>query len=370
MLLMKRLIVLLAFFALPAAAQNWSFAVAGDSRNCGDVAMPAIAQAVKASGAQFYWHLGDFRATYTFDEDMVTEAAAAKKTLTISDYLRDEWPDFIRNQVNWFAPMPVFLGIGNHELYNGKTRGDYIAQFGDWLTQSAIRDQRLHDNPDDHVVRTYYHWIEGGVDFITLDNASYDMFDNAQMKWLTNVLKNAAADPAVKAVVVGSHAALPYSITCDHSMNESPQMTHSGTDVYRQLLKFRSDTKKHVYLVASHSHFMVTDVFDSDYWQKNGGVLPGVIIGTAGAIRYRLPADTLGNAPPSRARTDVYGYFLCTVHPDGTIAFDFHTVDEAGVPATVVSRYGKAFVDQCFVGNRDEKPRDSKYCSSSALCAP
>jgi len=368
---MRKAIFLFLLLAVPASAQqSWTFAVSGDSRNCGDVAMPAMAESVKADGAKFYWHLGDFRATYTFDEDMLAEAALNKKKVTITDYLRDEWPDFIRNQVNRFAPVPVYLGIGNHELYNGKTRNDYLAQFGDWLQQPAIHDQRLTDDPNDHMVKTYYHWITGGFDFITLDNATYDMFDNAQMRWFTNVLKRAAADPNVKTVVIGAHAALPYSLTCDHSMNESAQMTKTGADVYRQLLKFRTDTKKHVYLFASHSHFVVSDVFDSDYWQKNGGVIPGVIIVSAGAIRYRLPADTLGGAPTSRAQTDVYGYFLCTVHPDGTITFDFKKVDESQVQADVVKRYGKDFVTQCFVDNKDDQPRDSKHCSTSPQCAP
>ncbi len=48
----------------------WKFAVSGDSRNCGDVVMPAIASQVLASGATFYWHLGDFRAIYKIDEDL------------------------------------------------------------------------------------------------------------------------------------------------------------------------------------------------------------------------------------------------------------------------------------------------------------
>src|SRR3989442_12860440 len=37
------------------SAQTWNFAVAGDSRNCGDVVMPAIAQHVHRSNAAFYW---------------------------------------------------------------------------------------------------------------------------------------------------------------------------------------------------------------------------------------------------------------------------------------------------------------------------
>src|ERR1035438_3520244 len=43
-------------------AASWKFAVSGDSRNCGDIVMPAIAQGVAHDGAAFYWHLGDYRA--------------------------------------------------------------------------------------------------------------------------------------------------------------------------------------------------------------------------------------------------------------------------------------------------------------------
>jgi hypothetical protein len=49
-----------AFAQSPAPNASWTFAVSGDSRNCGDVVMPGIAAAVKQSGAAFYWHLGDF----------------------------------------------------------------------------------------------------------------------------------------------------------------------------------------------------------------------------------------------------------------------------------------------------------------------
>src|SRR5947209_3459094 len=170
-------VILLILFALPAAGESWKFAVAGDSRNCGDVVMPGIAAGAKADGAAFYWHLGDYRALYTFDEDM---SRIAKQPLTISGYLGAAWPDFIRNQVAPFSPLPVYLGIGNHELVPPKTRADYIAQFGDWLLQPPIQKQRV--DPDDHTVRTYFHWTQGGVDFITLDNASYE-FDSAQMAW-------------------------------------------------------------------------------------------------------------------------------------------------------------------------------------------
>src|SRR2546430_12720908 len=48
---------------------QWTFAVSGDSRNCGDVVMPSIAAAAANNHAAFYWHLGDLRAIYGVDED-------------------------------------------------------------------------------------------------------------------------------------------------------------------------------------------------------------------------------------------------------------------------------------------------------------
>ncbi len=363
---MRKSFILLAFaVAFPALAESWNFAIAGDSRNCGDVVMPNIAAGVKADGAAFYWHLGDFRALYKFDEDMVRMPGAP--AYTISSYMSAAWPDFIRNQVAPFSPTPVYLGIGNHELVAPKTRGEYVAQFADWLLQPPIQKQRV--DPDDHVLRTYYHWKQGGVDFISLDNASYE-FDSGQMSWITKLLEKDATDPDVKALVLGMHAALPHSLGCDHSMNESAAGEYSGDVVYKQLLDFRAKTKKNVYVIASHSHFLMRDVYDSPYWRVHGGVLPGIIIGTAGAIRYRLP-DTAAGFPVERAQTDVYGYLLATVADDGTITFDFKKIDRSAVLASVVTKYGGELVDWCFADNHDMNERSSAPCSrAEAPCGP
>src|SRR5262245_48600145 len=171
----KLLIAALVLLAVPAAAEPWKFAVAGDSRNCGDVVMPGIAAGVKADGAAFYWHLGDYRALYDFDQDMVK---SAKTPYTISSYMAAAWPDFIQNQVAPFSPVPVYLGIGNHELVPPKTRADFLAQFADWLLQPPIQSQRV--DPNDRTLRSYYHWKKNNVDFISLDNASYE-FDSGQL---------------------------------------------------------------------------------------------------------------------------------------------------------------------------------------------
>ncbi|MGA7635282.1 MAG: metallophosphoesterase, partial [Terriglobales bacterium] len=197
------------------AQQSWTFVVSGDSRNCGDVVMPAIAAGAHRDQAAFYWHLGDFRAIYDFDQDYKQLAATPP---TINDYEKNAWDDFIQNQLMPFGDIPVYLAIGNHELYAPKSRGDYLLQFADWLDTPELRQQRLKDNPKDHRLHTYYHWQRGGVDFITLDSASPDQFDSEQLGWFERVLAADAEDPSIASVVVGMHEALPDSIARGHSM--------------------------------------------------------------------------------------------------------------------------------------------------------
>ena len=158
------------------------FAVSGDSRNCGDVVMPGIAAGVIAQKAAFYWHLGDFRAIYTFDEDMQHEPEHIAQPLNISAYESAAWPDFLENQIVPFGKVPVFLGIGNHETIHPKTREELIPQIADWLDTPILRDQRLRDDPHDHLLETYYHWMMAGADFINLDNATAEQFDTAQIE--------------------------------------------------------------------------------------------------------------------------------------------------------------------------------------------
>jgi hypothetical protein len=333
----------------PAQTQEWHFAVSGDSRNCGDIVMPAIARSVNQSGSQFYWHLGDFRAIYDFDQDM--QLRPRPQPLLIIDYEQQAWDDFIENQVSPFT-VPVFLGIGNHETIPPKTRCEFLAQFADWLDAPPIKEQRLRDDPKDHRLKTYYHWAQGGVDFIYLDNATTDQFDLAQLTWFEKVLKLDAADPNVKTVVVGMHEALPDSLASDHSMGDYAAGVQSGRQVYADLLALQKSSNKRVYVLASHSHFFMEGIFDSAYWREHGGVLPGWIIGTAGAVRYKLPE---GASLAKAARTNVYGYLLATVNPagepEGSIRFEFRELREPDVPASTVSLMGTDLVHQCFMKN-------------------
>jgi len=380
-------IAALAQAPAPAANGTWHFIVAGDSRNCGDVVMPAIAEAAKNNNAKFYWHLGDWRAIYTFDEDMVQAAkmaikeeakqaakglngakAVKAKPLLIQDYLKSAFQDAIDNQLKPFDDrgVPVFVGIGNHETIWPMSRDRFVKTFSAYLDIAPIRDQRLKDDPSDTAVRTYYHVVTNGIDFITLDNGSCDMFDDAQMAWLRKVLASDAADASIRTVVLGAHAALPDSRSCGHSMGNYPQQEKSGREVYDLMLAMRDKSNKQVYVLASHSHFVMNNVYDSDYWRKNGGVLPGWIVGTSGAVRYRLPETA---TPGPNVRTDVYGYLLGTVGPTGAVTFEFRALRPKDIPAGVVKKYSKDFVENfCFAANRDLQPQHG-YCPPMSKCS-
>jgi hypothetical protein len=360
---------LITFFSLLvpmfAAQQHevspWRFAVSGDSRNCGDVVMPAIAKSVRAHGGEFYWHLGDFRIGYDVDEDMQT---ALGEKMPIGEYQKIAWDDFIQHQIEPFRPVAVHLGIGNHELYlhentpagQDESHAEFITKFSKWLGGSKT---------------AYYHWKSHQVDFISMDNSRSSGFEDAQLEWLEKVLQEDRADKTVKAVVVGMHRALPNSLACGHSMNGDPSASaddnlkslQSGRRAYEDLWHFQDTTHKHVYVLASHSHFYMQGIFDTPYWHHhsgdNGGSekqanelnpLEGYLAGTAGAKRYRLP-DKL--ADKTLAITYVYGYLLGTVQRNGEIEFKFEEVTEDDAPHLLTDKH-KELVDYCFLANRDD----------------
>lgn len=336
----------------PASAANarpapWKFAVSGDSRNCGDVVMPAIASRVRQTGARFYWHLGDFRKMTSPDEDIQHQPEHRAAPLSEAGYRELAWKDFLDRQIAPFGSLPVYLGIGNHETAR-RTRADFMVQFRNWLDAPKLRAQRLRDDPRRLDPKTYYRWIQSGVDFINLDNATEDQFDAEQTAWLKGVLRSDMADRSIRAIVVGMHEALPESLGKDHSMNQSAKGTESGSRVYAELLRMRRTTHKRIYILASHSHYFMDGIFNTDYWKRHGGVLPGWIVGTAGAVRYALPEES---ALARSAETNVYGFLTGTVQTNGEIVFAFERVGESEVPGAVVARYTPEFVHWCFAEN-------------------
>jgi hypothetical protein len=343
---------LLIVAALPTAAQSttsaWTFAVSGDSRNCGDFVMPAIAAKVKAEGDLFYWHLGDFRWIALPDEDMKAMLPAGSHE-SYAEYQRSAWDDFLAHQMASFGTLSVFLGRGNHEAVAPMTRRGYIAKFSAFLTRPEIEAQRQSDGDSAAPVEPWYHWTREGVDFITLDNASHSEFSAAQLSWLRGVLdRDLAPGSGIHTIVAGMHEALPHSTSSNHGMDDWDLGLRSGEMVYTWLFDAQA-AGKHVYILASHSHFYSPNVFETPFWKQHSSrVVPGIIIGSAGAHRYKLPKDADG-----ASKTNIYGYLQGTVAPDGSIDFVLHELSENDL---IQSRWPGAPLDaihECFIHNSD-----------------
>ena len=387
----------------PAKESSWRFIVSGDSRNCGDVVMAAIAtHSAKNYQPVFYWHLGDLRAIYMVDEDMAFAGREANgKKVACSDYLKQAWPDFVKNQIYPFGKTPFYLGLGNHEVIPPKgyppgspealqpevNGAQFTSYFADWLLSPTLKAQRVRDHDCDQPsaspcvisARNYYHWIQGGVDFIYLDNASH-VIGPRQLDWFKDRVKKAEKDASVHTVIVGMHEALPDSISSEHAMCDDKkkkdqkypydQSCGEGREAYKTLLDFQNEEpEKHVFVLASHSHYYMDGIFKSK--KPVAERLRGWIVGTAGAIRYELPPDfNLSNF----AETDIYGYLVGTVDAKGNVQFQFQHVTEADVPAEVQQRYQPAFVNWCFAHNTDHpKPQPAQTndnCAGAAAAEP
>jgi hypothetical protein len=220
-----------------------------------------------------------------------------------------------------------------------------------------------------YLPRNYYHWIEKGVDFIYLDNAS-DVFGPEQLAWFDKTMKRAES-PEIRSIVVGMHEALPDSISSDHAMCDKKaeaeakarkqpynydQSCREGRKVYNTLLDFQQlHSDRHVYILASHSHYFLDGLFNSTGVAER---LPGWIVGTAGANRNPRPPKW---EDATSVKIDTYGYLLGTVDHEGNIRFDFQEVTESDVPPSARDRYQPAFVSWCFANNSKNKAAKAGY---------
>jgi hypothetical protein len=334
----------------------WYFAVTGDSRDCGDLIMPKIAQDLIANSArtpvEFLWHLGDFRRLYDIDCDMVTrkypsyDCRARTQPLAVNDmseYLDAAWDDFVAHQLAPFGQTKVFLGIGNHELIAGRTRTDFCRTFQKWLTQEPLHGQRRADAKrgiQSIEGDTSYHFVLRGVDFIFLDNADERAFTVEQITWLSALLAADAEDPSVRAIIVGVHEPLPYSTGRLHGMDATCQGRCSGQQVYDMLYRAQNlsapaEKQKRVLVFASHLHYFEENIYNTP--EHQGQVLPGWTVGTAGAEQ--------------KSSTIRYGYVLVKVGSDGSVGTEFREVTRES-PPLATGPGAEPLTEFCFVLNR------------------
>jgi hypothetical protein len=93
------------------------------------------------------------------------------EVLSCDNYQRRAWNDFVENQIAPFGNVPFYVGIGNHEVIPPKSEDGFKRHFFDWLNLPALQQHRQLDR-EPLLPEAYFHWIQGGVDFIYLDNAS------------------------------------------------------------------------------------------------------------------------------------------------------------------------------------------------------
>jgi len=358
--------------APPVAHPVWRFAFSGDSRNCGDLVMPAIAKGIQQidhPGVDFYWHLGDFRWMDHIDADMrdasdhewqgppweCTEQPQWHSSELGGYRAKDAWTDFVAHQIRPFT-IPVYLGIGNHELYKygRELRGDptdEVQSRKDYLQAFCLSDAKRSrvggDTSCEPSPHTYYRWIHNDVDFINLDDAGPHGFKfdgDTQLNWLQDVLREDQTNPMVKTIVVGMHRPLPQNAAIDDDVA-------GGTEVYHRLLHFREQSHKNLYVLASHCHFMMTDVYDTSELRASSSENPlcGMVAGTAGARRYQLPS--VDSQKIVKNSNYDYGYMLADVDADGKVAFEFHPIAKAELSKAAPLETPKTLVNWCFDEN-------------------
>ncbi len=327
------LVALLAQGAAAAApaeprAARWSFTVAGSSSDCGDLVMPAIAAAARRTQARFHWHLGESRNGTTPDRDFLMERRY-QTTATApnrGDYQHLAIGDAIEHQFLPFGDLPLYIGLGGRDDLRPMSRLEYRVALRERLDRPELAAQRATDGDEavaaTQLAPTYFHWRYGGVDFINLDNATNYSFDAVQLKWFDAVLARAIADPSVRTLVVGMYASLPHGVAAARSMCASPAGLRSGAHVYAALVAARAAGKE-VHVLSAHAHSYLAQVYDTDYWRApghGGVVLPGYNVGTAGAQREALPADT---PLDDSSIAGSYGYLRGTVDAAGHVEFRF-----------------------------------------------
>ncbi len=311
--------------------------------------MPAIAAKVHAEQDVFYWHLGDFRWMSEPDQDLIAMNHRGNP-FNKENYQRIAWDDFLEHQVASFGSTPVFLGRGNHENVWPMTRDGYVTKFSSFLNRPEIATQRAADGAAAAPIGPWYHWTRDGVDFISLDNAGHEEFSDAQLRWLRGVLdRDLAPNSGIRTIVAGMHEALPHSTGSEHAMDDWDLGLRSGELVYTWFYDAQS-AGKHVYLIASHSHYYSPNIFNTAYWKQHSNtIVPGWIIGAAGAHRYALPKTA-----EKGAKTHFYGFMQGEVEADGTIRFTLRELTEQDLVLSKWPTAPRDAIHECYVHNAEE----------------
>lgn len=227
---MKRAVVLLVILCIllpasPRAGHAWTFGVCGDSRDDAHGVFPRILAAVEDSGMEFLLHLGDLE----------------RPGGTAS------WERF-RRTAGGFS-KPLYLVIGNHELYGG-TREEFVRFFT--------------------LPGTSYSFSHRDAHFVLLDNADGTL-PPERLRWLDEHL---AAHPKGKGGIRFLVVAMHYPPQTDGLV---PHGTGKGYEKQSAALRSILQRRKVDLLLAGHMHM---------HHVEDWGGIRLIVTGGAGAPLY------------------------------------------------------------------------------------
>ena len=85
-----------------------------------------------------------------------------------------------------------------------------------------------------------------------------------------------------------------------------------------------------------------------------------------GSLVRPVPSGTASrdHATAAVAETDVYGYLLGTVTPEGHVSFVFNQIKMDDISEEIRARFGTDLVNRCFVENKSDYVPEGASCES------
>lgn len=230
------------------------FIVYGDDRS-DVVAHSAVVQAMSSVPSDFLVNTGD----------VVADGASAA-----------DWQSFFTVEANLLRQRPLYLAIGNHELYDDEAGANFAKYFG---FPDATGTPRPYGTARQGLVRFFF---LNGVD-------SWDSGD--ERTWLERELAKADNEPGVFWRIVVVHQG-PWS-SGPHGPNPRLVSAHIPE------------------LLAAHKVDLVLSGHDHIYERGDAGAIKYVISGGGGAALYKIGKL----APTARKAESAYHYIDFTVLP-------------------------------------------------------
>lgn len=336
----------------PAGDAPWVFTAAGASADCGSAVMPAIAAASRAQHAAFHWHLGGFRHGSKVDKDalFLRVMQTPGGVPGILDYAGVAQGDVREHQIKLFAGERIYTTFGAPEEERPLTKYQFQITLREQFEYPELVAQRAADGDrlaNGHGLSPpYYHWRERNVEFISIDTSSERWPEPAQQRWIERVVTRAIVDERIRTVVVATHEPLPHSRALE--VDCPPRAVVERREGLYQTFARVAAAGKRIYLLSASQHYFLNDLYATPYWQsaEHGAVvLPGVMVGTAGAERMLAPGS-----PPDAAPGD-YGYLRAEVAADGEIRFAFVPLTRAELENAPGSDFEPGLGKACSEGN-------------------